>query len=80
MLARLTGSQSLSSDLVIANKSITILVGQTTLAMGSNRIVVQPGANQFAFTGYSAGMGAWTSPILRVERHCSTAAMVLLSR
>ena len=53
----LTGSQSLSSDLVIANKSITILAGQTTLAMGSNRIVVQPGANEFAFTGYSAGWG-----------------------
>jgi hypothetical protein len=53
----LTGSQSLSSDLVIANKSITILAGQTTLAMGSNRIVVQPGSNQFAFTGYSAGWG-----------------------
>jgi hypothetical protein len=53
----LTGSQGLSSDLVIASKSITILAGQTTLAMGSNRIVVQPGANQFAFTGYSAGWG-----------------------
>jgi hypothetical protein len=53
----LTGSQSLSSDLVIANKSIRILAGQTTLAMGSNRIVVQPGSNQFAFTGYSAGWG-----------------------
>ncbi len=53
----LTGSQTLSSDLVIANKSITILVGQMTLSMGSNRIVVQPGASQFAFTGYSAGWG-----------------------
>ncbi|HLH05685.1 MAG TPA: glycosyl hydrolase family 28-related protein [Terriglobales bacterium] len=53
----LTGSQSLSSDLVIAKKSVTILAGQTTLAMGASRIVVQPGANQFAFLGYSAGWG-----------------------
>ena len=42
---------------MIANKSITILAGQMTLSMGSNRIVVQPGASQFAFTGYSAGWG-----------------------
>ena len=53
----LSGSQTLSADLVIAKKSVTILAGQMTLAMGGNRIVVQPGANQFLFSGYSAGWG-----------------------
>jgi hypothetical protein len=59
----LRDAQSLSGDLTINKSHVTVLLGNTILSMGTNRIMVSVGTHSVQILGQSGeqGVGAWST-------------------